>query len=95
MELTHAAPPKRLSPREYLTLCVTSYKAHWKQYTLPLLVVIVLSTMFRIDVNYTESLPNHVFLTIKGYKDVHPANYATYQFPSEHPCSPSRKGTTW
>lgn len=89
---TQAISRPRLSVPEYLTLCKESYLANWKQYSLPLLAVLVLSTVFRIDVNYTDSLPDHVFLTIKGYKDVHPGNYVTYEFPTENRYSPFRKG---
>lgn len=84
---------QRLSPAEYLALCWTHFKAHWHQYCVPVVAVLLLQTVVRLDVNYTDSLPDHVFLTIKGWKaGLKHGDYVTYAFPSENPVSPFRKG---
>lgn len=84
---------QRLSPVEYLGLCWTHFKAHWWQYCVPVMAVLLLQTVVRLDVNYTESLPDHVFLTIKGWKTgLKHGDYVTYAFPTVNPDSPFRKG---
>ncbi len=83
----------RLSPSEYVALCVTHFKRWWMHYTLPVAVVLVLSLFIRIDVNYTDSLPDHVFVTVKGWKTgLKHGDYVTYKFPTENHVSPFRKG---
>lgn len=57
---------KRLSLPEYLHLCGTHFRRYWWQYSLPVLVVLVLQFFIRIDVNLTPSLPDHLFITVKG-----------------------------
>lgn len=85
--------PRRLSVREYLALCREHFLSYWKAYTLPLLALFVFQVFFRIDVNYTESLPDHVFITVKGWKsNLKRGDYVSYRFPTEHPYSPFRKG---
>lgn len=83
----------RLSLPEYLILCRTHFKQYWKHYTIPLLVVFMLQFVIRFDVNYTESLPDHIFITVKGWKtDLKRGDYVAYEFPTENPTSPFRKG---
>lgn len=92
ISLQSASKP-RLSPKEYLALCTTHFKANWKYYVLPVAGVLLLQTIVRLDVNYTESLPDHVFLTIKGWKTgLKAGDYVAYRFPTENPYSPFRKG---
>ena len=84
----------RLSVTEYRQLCWSHFKCYWKHYTIPLVVVFLLQLVIRIDVNYTESLPGHVYITIKGWKtDLKRGEYVAYAFPTEHPYSPFRKGS--
>ena len=59
---------QRLSLPEYLKLCRTHFARYWKHYTIPLACVFLLQFVIRFDVNYTESLPDHVFVTVKGWK---------------------------
>lgn len=83
----------RMTPREYLSLCVETYRRHWKGLTLPIVAMLVLQFFVRLDVNYTESLPDHVFLTIKGWKsNIKHGDYVAFEFPTENPASPFRKG---
>ena len=86
-------PKQRLSPREYAALCVDHFRTYWKRYTAPLVVLVVLPMFVRVDVNYTASLPDHVFVTVKGWKDgLSYGDYVAYRFPTENPASPFRKG---
>lgn len=83
----------RLSPTEYLKLCWTSFKRHWRQYTLPVVAVLLLQTFLRVDINYTDSLPDHVFITVKGWKTgLKHGDYVTYGFPTANSVSLFRKG---
>lgn len=83
----------RLSLPEYLSLCKTHFILYWKHYTLPVIIVCLLSLVIRIDVNYTESLPDHVFVTVKGWKgNLKKGDYVAYKFPTENHVSPFRKG---
>jgi conjugal transfer pilin signal peptidase TrbI len=83
----------RLSLPEYLQLCSTHFFCYWKHYSIPLAVVLLLQLFIRIDVNYTESLPDHVFITVKGWKsDIQRGDYVAFAFPTENPVSPFRKG---
>ena len=91
LEPANGAP--RLSVTEYRQLCCAHFRRYWKSYTIPVVVVLLLQLVLRIDVNYTESLPGHVFITIKGWKtDLQRGEYVAYAFPTEHPYSPFRKG---
>ena len=91
--LTPANGAERLSASEYLALCVQHFRAYWMHYTLPVLAVLMLQFFIRIDVNYTESLPDHVFITVKGWKSgLQRGDYVAYEFPTENPVSPFRKG---
>ncbi len=84
---------QRLSLPEYLKLCRTHFARYWKHYTIPLACVFLLQFVIRFDVNYTESLPDHVFVTVKGWKTgLKRGDYVAYRFPNEHPYSPFRKG---
>lgn len=83
----------RLSFPQYLDLCTTHLGRYWKHYLIPLVAMILLQMVVRIDVNYTQSLPDHVFITVKGWKsDLKHGDYVAYQFPTESPVSPFRKG---
>lgn len=83
----------RLTLPEYMNLCVTHFRHYWKHYLIPLVAVFLLQIVIRIDVNYTESLPDHVFITVKGWKTgLKRGDYVAYAFPSENPISPFRKG---
>jgi conjugal transfer pilin signal peptidase TrbI len=90
---TTAPAVRRLSIPEYAALCWQGYLRHWKAYTLPLAGVCLLSLFIRIDINYTESLPHHVFVTVKGWTSgLKRGDYVAYRFPTENPVSPYRKG---
>jgi conjugal transfer pilin signal peptidase TrbI len=83
----------RRSARGYLALCGGHLRRYRWHYGLPLAVVFVLQCFFRIDVNYTKSLPDHVFLTVKGWKgDLRRGQYVVFRFPTENPAAPFRKG---
>ena len=83
----------RLSLPEYLNLCATHFRRYWKHYMIPLVAVFLLQFVIRIDVNYTDSLPDHVFVTVKGWKTgLKRGDYIAYRFPTENPISPFRKG---
>lgn len=73
----------RLPLPEYLALCGRHFMRYWKQYTIPLVAVAVLQAFIRIDVNYTQSLPDHVFITVKGWKSgLKRGDYVAYGFPA-------------
>lgn len=83
----------RLSLRAYIGLCTTHFIQHWKQYTAPVAAVFLLQIFIRIDVNYTDSLPDHVFVTVKGWKSgLKKGDYIAFHFPNENPVSPFRRG---
>ena len=95
METTPNHPQKRqrLPWREYVALCVSHFKTCWKRYTAPLVVLVAMTLIIRVDVNYTHSLPDHVFITVKGWKSgLGRGDYVAYIFPTENPASPFRKG---
>ncbi len=84
---------KRLSVTQYIELCRKHFVENWKKYSIPPIAVIALSFFFRIDINYTQSLPDHVFITVKGWKSgLKRGDYVAYKFPTEDPYSPFRKG---
>lgn len=56
----------RLSVSQYVQLVLAHYKKWWKAYTLPVLGVAIASIFIRIDINVTPSLPDHLFITVKG-----------------------------
>lgn len=90
---TPANGAKRLTFSEYLDLCKVHVKRYWKHYAIPLGVVFLLQFVIRVDVNYTESLPDHVFITVKGWNSgLKRGDYVAYRFPTENPVSPFRKG---
>ena len=91
--LTPANGAPRLSLPDYLDLCMTHFRRYWKHYLIPVVAVFLLQFVIRIDINYTESLPDHVFITVKGWKTgLKRGDYVAYAFPSENPVSPFRKG---
>ena len=77
---------KRLSIREYIRLCSDHFKRNWWQYTLPVAVVFVLQLFIRIDVNLTESLPDRVFITVKGMtSNIQRGDYIAFEWPGGGP----------
>lgn len=93
MKFLEPTTGERLSPSAYLALCKTHFIGNWHYYLAPLVAVILFQTFFRFDVNYTESLPDHVFITVKGWKTgFKHGDYVAYRFPTENPASPFRKG---
>ena len=87
------ASRQRLSASEYVKLCVASFKQHWWQILTPILFVLVLQQFVRFEVNYTESLPDHVFVTVKGWTSgLKHGDYVTYEFPCENSVSLFKKG---
>ena len=84
---------ERLSVREYLDLCLQHFKTYWKRYTAPVVVFVVMSLFIRVDVNYTESLPDHAFITVKGWKSGFTyGDYVAYKFPVDSDLTIFRKG---
>lgn len=70
----------------YLSLCRRHFLQHWKAYTMPLAAVVVFQVFFRIDINgVTHSLPDHVFITVKGWKDIHPGDYVAFEWQGGGP----------
>ena len=93
MAATLAQKGKRLSPKEYLDLCFQHFKVYWKRYTAPVVVLVIMQLFIRVDVNYTESLPDHVFITVKGWKSgVTYGDYVAYKFPVDSDLTLFRKG---
>lgn len=91
--MTAIGDKRRLSPSEYLRLCTTHLLTYWKRYTAPVIVLVVMQLFIRVDVNYTSSLPDHVFITIKGWTSgIEYGDYVAYRFPSESPLTIFRKG---
>lgn len=83
----------RLSLREYIALVKTHFLKYWKGYTIPLVVLFILQLFVRIDVNITESLPDHAFLTIKGWKTgIKTGDYVAFEYQGTGPASPFPKG---
>ena len=84
---------RKLSLKEYIKLCSESFKINWRKILYPIGAVIFIQFFLRLDFNYTESLPDHVFLTVKNWKsDFKYGDYVAYRFPSENSASPFRKG---
>ena len=82
-----------MSMREYLSVCREHFLRNWHYYSLPVFAVVLFQVFFRFDVNYTESLPHHVFLTVKGYTgNLEAGDYVAYRFPTDNPASPFQKG---
>lgn len=91
--LSPANGAPRLSVPAYINLCTAHFQRFRYHYLIPLVVVFLLQLVIRIDVNYTESLPDHVFITVKGWKSgLKRGDYIAYRFPNESPISPFRKG---
>lgn len=77
---------RRLSAREYSRLCADHFKRYWWQYTLPVAVIFVLQLFIRIDVNLTESLPDKVFITVKGMtSNIQRGDYIAFEWPGGGP----------
>lgn len=78
---------------DYLRLCAAAIRTHWLKMLAPVFVVIALQMFVRLDVNYTDSLRHHVYLTVKGNQwQFQRGDYAAFGFPTENPISPFRKG---
>ena len=83
----------RLSLPEYLQLVKAHFLGHWKAYTLPLLALFILQFFIRLDVNLTESLPDKVFLTVKGMtSDIKKGDYIAFEYQGSGATSPFPKG---
>lgn len=61
-----ASTKEKLSVPEYLKLVKTSLKKHWYYYLTPIVVAVAFNHYAMIGVNVTDSLNDHVFVTIKG-----------------------------
>lgn len=84
---------RRMSLKEYGIYCLRELRTHWKKIVLPVLAVLFMQLFVRLDINYTESLPHHAYLTFKGsHWKLERGDYAAFAFPTEHPVSPFRKG---
>lgn len=57
----------KLSVPEYLKLVRASFKKHWYYYLAPIVVALGFNHYAMIGVNVTDSLKDHVFITIKGH----------------------------
>jgi len=83
----------RMSVKEYLNMLLTHYKKYWKYYSIPVVGLLLIQTVIRIDINYTDSLPNSAFITVKGWKSgLKAGDYVAYRYPSDDPVSLFRKG---
>ncbi len=83
----------RLSVSEYLVLCGMHFRRYWLQYSFPVMMMFILQIFIRIDVNYTDSLPDHLFITVKGWKSgLTRGDYVAYTFPTDNAVSIFRKG---
>jgi conjugal transfer pilin signal peptidase TrbI len=83
----------RLAPRAYMVLCLTHFRRHWKAYSLPLLGLFVFQLFFRIDVNLTDSLPDHAFLTVKGWTSgIERGDYVAFEYQGTGKESPFPRG---
>jgi conjugal transfer pilin signal peptidase TrbI len=66
-QLPQETPVKeRLSLPEYLRLVKASFKKHWYYYLAPIVVAVGFNHYAMIGVNVTDSLKDHLFITIKG-----------------------------
>lgn len=75
-----------LSVAQYLALCREHIRQNWKAYTLPLLAVVILQLFVRVDINLTKSLPDHVFLTVKGWTaDIKHGDYIAFEWQGGGP----------
>jgi len=85
--------PFRVRLAQYLSLCRSHFRKYWRYYVLPVLAIWIIQIWMRLDFNYTDSLPEHVYLTIKGNKtNFRRGDRVAFEFPTEHPYSPYRKG---
>lgn len=81
-----AIAKQRLSPRAYIDLCLEHFRRYWWQYVLPIAVIGILQLFIRIDVNLSESLPDHVFITVKGYtSNIERGDYIAFEWPGGGP----------
>lgn len=93
MTILISAKPYRMSVKEYLSMLLTHYKKYWKYYSIPVAGLLLIQTVIRIDINYTDSLPNTAFITVKGWKSgLKAGDYVAYRYPSDDPVSLFRKG---
>lgn len=88
-----AFKPPRLSLPEYLNLCRSHFLRYWKGYVFPIVAIFVLQLFVRLDVNLTDSLPDKVFLTVKGWRsNVSTGDYIAFEYQGEGKASPFPKG---
>lgn len=84
---------RRLSVPEYLNLCTSHFKANWWMYLAPIAIMFILQLFIRIDVNYTNSLPDQAFLTVKGLKSgIKRGDYVAFRYPTDSHLVMFRKG---
>jgi conjugal transfer pilin signal peptidase TrbI len=57
---------ERLGVRRSLILLLPHYRRFWPVYAAGMAVLVTFQSFFRLDFNLTESLPDHVYLTVKG-----------------------------
>jgi conjugal transfer pilin signal peptidase TrbI len=70
----------------YFVLCREHFRQNWKAYTLPLVAVFILQLFVRVDINVTQSLPDHVFLTVKGWTaDLRRGDYVAFEWQGGGP----------
>ena len=86
MKASNAAACRVPCVAQYLALCREHFWRNWKAYTFPLAAVFVLQLFVRLDINVTQSLPDHVFLTVKGWKaDIRRGDYIAFRWQGGGP----------
>lgn len=69
----------RLTLTEYVRLLTPHYKRYWKIYVAVFGTIFLFQCFFRLDFNLTGSLPDHVYLTVKGAKsDIKEGDHLTF-----------------
>jgi len=77
---------QRLNLRAYFALCAENLRRRWWQLLLPIVVIGIFQIFFRLDVNLSESLPDHVFVTMKGQTaDIKSGDYIAFKWPGGGP----------
>jgi conjugal transfer pilin signal peptidase TrbI len=53
-------------------------KQHWLWWSLLLAAILVFNAFFKIGINASSSLPGHVYVVVKGDRDLHRGDYAAF-----------------
>lgn len=77
--MSAVAVTRRLTVAEYLGILAPHYKRYWKAYVAVFGTIFLFQCFFRLDFNLSGSLPDHVYLTVKGLKsDIRTGDHLTF-----------------